>query len=193
MPNRSSISVIPSEAQRSRGTCSSSRSTTLRASPSAERKGEAHISHRLGNVGASMLPDQSIALQTASLIHNCQPKAIVGHPVDLCPWKFTVRESHSFQPMSGAPGTFVVPNESDWYQHFCLLPSHRHYICIRALLTAQMASIEYCLFRVSFILPRQRSWLHYPVTRERRAFLASLEGEARFGGPERISLAYRKY
>jgi hypothetical protein len=37
-----------------------------------------------------------------------------------------------------------------------------------------MAVVEYCLFRVKFILPKQRSWLHYPVTRI-EVFLASLE------------------
>jgi hypothetical protein len=37
-----------------------------------------------------------------------------------------------------------------------------------------MAIVEYCLFRVKFVLPKQQSWLHYPVTRI-EVFLASLE------------------
>ncbi len=37
-----------------------------------------------------------------------------------------------------------------------------------------MAIVEYCLFRVKFVLPRQQSWLHYSVTRT-EVFLASLE------------------
>jgi hypothetical protein len=37
-----------------------------------------------------------------------------------------------------------------------------------------MATVEYCLFRVKFILPSQMSWLHYPI-RPTDVFLASLE------------------
>lgn len=37
-----------------------------------------------------------------------------------------------------------------------------------------MAIVEYCLFRVKLLLPRQISWLHYNVTRK-EVFLASLE------------------
>jgi len=37
-----------------------------------------------------------------------------------------------------------------------------------------MAMVEYCLFRVNLVLPRQTSWFHYHVTRP-EVFLASLE------------------
>ncbi len=37
-----------------------------------------------------------------------------------------------------------------------------------------MTIVEYCLFRVKFILPKQQSWFHYPVT-PAEIFLASLE------------------
>lgn len=37
-----------------------------------------------------------------------------------------------------------------------------------------MATVEYCLFRVKLLLPRQMSWFPYNVTRE-EIFLASLE------------------
>jgi hypothetical protein len=37
-----------------------------------------------------------------------------------------------------------------------------------------MAIVEYCLFRVKFILPNQSSWFHYPVSRV-DVFLSSLE------------------
>jgi hypothetical protein len=36
-----------------------------------------------------------------------------------------------------------------------------------------MAIVEYCLFRVKFVLPRQQSFLHYPINRI-EVFLASL-------------------
>jgi hypothetical protein len=40
-----------------------------------------------------------------------------------------------------------------------------------------MAIVEYCLFRVKFVLPSQTSWLHYPV-KPSDVFLASLEEKA---------------